>query len=752
MDIFAEIERSIRQRDPEAVLTLLFDANGTKVRPGLATETYLWDFKQGCPSPSKEKAEQIGWSHIASDVLAFHNNKGGILIFGIEDQSLKLRGVKARLDGKLFNDQIHRYLSDRVWVEFYRLLIQEDQSYLGMAIIPPRGPLLERFLAPSASTGKGSFSREWSAVRERDSTKMLSKEDADELARSIVVPTLNKIFYIDEPNFRILHPDYDAFVLREGPCRDVEAAMKDPRSSVTAVTGIGGTGKTALATWATVRAYTRREFSFIVSITAKDRELSPAGIRALQPALTSFESLLDTILRVLGFTDSLLGSVEQREADVRTLLENSNGLLFIDNLETVDDARIIRFLDSLPIGVRALTTSRRTSVRVSVHPVPLGPLTDEEAELFIDGLSSRPGSVNLQQLSGPEKVRISRACDGLPLAIKWTLTRSKSAAEAMMMADSITATQKKGEELLEFCFRRVFDDMSGLEKSILEVLSLFQRPLPTEAIVVATGASAQKVADSLDDLLTDSMVASLFEAERNDYCFTLFPVTKAFVSANLNRQPGLADKMRTRLADWFEAKEFNDPTQRLVVREIRQGRTGSESALVDLAIAAEKQNDLTSAQALYEQALTRNASSWKAARSYAEFFRHKKKDISNAIRLYEQAAANAPRKGPDRALIYREWGMLLRDSGDPQATDQAIANFGTALEETPNDVIATHALAHMLMRKGNYVRVKSLLKPLVEHSNSTTRKKTYPILLEAYDQSRDMLEAATLRAKMSRDL
>jgi hypothetical protein len=47
---------------------------------------------------------------------------------------------------------------------------------------------------------------------------------------------------------------------------------------------------------------------------------------------------------------------------VRSLIEKSNGLLFVDNLETVDDARIIQFLDSLPVGVRAITTSRRTSV------------------------------------------------------------------------------------------------------------------------------------------------------------------------------------------------------------------------------------------------------------------------------------------------------------------------------------------------------------------------------------------------------
>ena len=747
MDVFTEIESAIRQRDSEAILTLVFDSKNARVRPGLANETHLWDFKQGCPSPGKDKADQIGWAHIAADVLGFHNNRGGVIIFGVRDRSLTFCGIKTRLDGKLFNDQIRKYLSDRIWVEFYRLTIQPDQSYLGVAIVPPRGPILERFKSPSPVGSKQPFFQGGSAFREHDSTKLLTEEAANAIARTIAEPLLGKSFYVDEPNFRLLQPEYDSFTLREAPCADIESAMRDPRSSVTAVTGIGGTGKTALATWATVRAYERKDYSFIISITAKDRELAPGGIRALQPVLTTFETLLDTILEVLGFQEFLADSVEKRESYVRDLLKDSKGLLFVDNLETVDDARVINFLDSLPVGVGALTTSRRTSVRVSVHPVPLGSMTDEEGSAFIKQLAARPGLAYLQGLAQTEHARISRACDGLPLAIKWTLTRSKSTAEAFAIADSIIATQKHGEELLEFCFRRMFDSMTGLEKSILEVLSLFQQPLPPEALVVSTDTSAHKVTDCIEDLYADSMLNRIFDPSRNDYCFTLFPVTRAFVNTSLNKQPGTADRMRKRLADWFEAKDVLDNEQRLAVREIRQGKGGSESALVDLALAAERRNDLDAAESLYSQARSRNPNSWKAARAHGEFFRHKRADLTNALRAYEQAAANAPNKGSDRALIFREWGILLRDSGDANATDKAIDNFEIALKETPSDVIAKHALAHMLTRKGGFGRVKTLLQPLMEHPSPTTRKKTYSMLLEAYERSGDILEAATLKSK-----
>jgi hypothetical protein len=145
---------------------------------------------------------------------------------------------------------------------------------------------------------------------------------------------------------------------------------------VAAVIGIGGAGKTALATWAVSRAYDRGDFEFITSITAKDRELTPRGIRALEPSLTSFETLLDSVLETLGFAEIKAKDIDSKESEVHSLIENSQGLIYVDNLETVSDARIIEFLDTLPVGVRAIITSRRAKVRVSVHPVDLEPLTE----------------------------------------------------------------------------------------------------------------------------------------------------------------------------------------------------------------------------------------------------------------------------------------------------------------------------------------------------------------------------------------
>jgi hypothetical protein len=126
----------IANRDPGSILELMFEQDPVRVRRGFFTEDELWDYKQDIPSPSK--GNEIQWAGIAADVLAFHNHKGGVLIFGIRNSDFRFTGATSAIDTKLFNDKIRRYVEDRFLVSFSREAIQFDQRYLGLAVIPPR--------------------------------------------------------------------------------------------------------------------------------------------------------------------------------------------------------------------------------------------------------------------------------------------------------------------------------------------------------------------------------------------------------------------------------------------------------------------------------------------------------------------------------------------------------------------------------------------------------------------------------------
>ena len=734
----------MRARDAGAICGLLFEGSPPTLRQGAKTETELWDYKGDVPKTPLE------WASIARHALAFHNNRGGVIVFGVRDRDFSYAGASVRIDSKVFNDKIRRYLGDTFWADFHREAISADQRYLGIAIIPPRGGQLGYFLSDAPDVdGRREFERGQSALRVGDSSHVLTAREALKHQTSLSVNLAGSLYAVDEPFFRIPALETHHFIERPTLNRAIASALVDPRTSVTSLTGVGGSGKTTLATWAALQSYDLETFDFVVSVTAKDRELAPEGIRSLQPGLTTYDTLLDAICDVLGFPDLKREPEEKRSAELSQLLESSNGLLYVDNLETVDDPRVIEFLDDLPIGVRALVTSRRAKVRVSVRPVEVGALSLKEAIELVRSLRDAPGLGYVADLTKPEMERITEACDALPLALRWTLLRAGNAPEAIRRAENLRDSGARGDsELLEFSFRRVFENMTDIEQAVMRTLSIFQEASPSEVLVAGTGSHGYAVVDALDDLVTDSLVHRLFDSDRNDYVYALAPLTRSFVLQELRDSQGAERQIRQRLTSWFEASDVRDPDDRIVVRELRQGREAPEAALLDLAVAAQRRGDKWTAEDMFSQAIARNPASWRAARLYAEFERHVNRNITRALELYEQAAFNSPARGSDRALIYREWGMLLRDSGAPDATNAAIEKFELALKETPNDVMLVHALASMYDRKGVYTKVISLLEPLRRHRSPKTRELALTLLLRAYDRTTALLEAAEVRAEL----
>jgi hypothetical protein len=79
----------------------------------------------------------------------------------------------------------------------------------------------------------------------------------------------------------------------------------------------------------------------------------------------------------------------------------------------------------------------------------------------------------------------------------------------------------------------------------------------------------------------------------------LLPITRSFVRTQMAKEAGLEEQVRTKLSDYFEASDVTAPKEKIVVREICQGKGSAEAALVDLALAAQRRSDFKSAKALF---------------------------------------------------------------------------------------------------------------------------------------------------------
>ena len=177
---------------------------------------------------------------------------------------------------------------------------------------------------------------------------------------------------------------------------------------------------------------------------------------------------------------------------------------------------------------------------------------------------------------------------------------------------------------------------------------------------------------------------------------------------------------------------------------IRQGKRDVDTILVDVAKEIRSEGKLNEAEKLLTQAVQRNSGSWRAARELGDFYKHEKK-ITPALQYYERAAHLSPKKGKDRALIYREYGILLRDAGTPDALTKATEALETALIETPNDPVCTFVLGQVLCRRGMFTKAVPFLEKLSVSDDLKSRMNVYPLLKKCYDKSGDMLAISKLK-------
>lgn len=163
-------------------------------------------------------------------------------------------------------------------------------------------------------------------------------------------------------------PDGHALVGREAEERRVREVLRPyPHSQHPALTidGVGGVGKTALAK-RIAYDYVARGFSggdsffAVVWTSAKANALEDAGIQQRSPTLRNLQDIYSAIAMTVRRPDILAAQPESHDRLIRELLSDHDKrvLLIVDNLETVDDQRVIAFLRDLPAPTKVIVTTR----------------------------------------------------------------------------------------------------------------------------------------------------------------------------------------------------------------------------------------------------------------------------------------------------------------------------------------------------------------------------------------------------------
>ncbi len=356
-----------------------------------------------------------------------------------------------------------------------------------------------------------------------------------------------------------------SFIGRESEVAEVEAALRAHR--LVTLTGVGGVGKTRLAT----------------EVAARLSDEFPDGVWLFElAAVTDPAAVPDAVAAVLGITQQPGMSVSD---SVAAALEGRLRLLVIDNCEHVRDAAadLVEAILAHSATVKILATSRE-GLGVADEQLWLVPSLDVDAGTDSSAVSlfvERAHSVAQRfSLAGNDEttavVEICQRLDGIPLAIELAASRmaSMTASEVRDRLDHrfrLLVGSRRGlarHQTLRHAVAWSYDLLDDAEKVLLERCSVFAGGFDLESACAVAGfddLDEYAVLDLLDALVRKSLLVADRSSGRTR--FSMVETIRQFAEEQLVAR-GVADEVRAAHARYFAGREadvlalWDSPRQR----------------------------------------------------------------------------------------------------------------------------------------------------------------------------------------------
>jgi predicted ATPase/class 3 adenylate cyclase len=348
-----------------------------------------------------------------------------------------------------------------------------------------------------------------------------------------------------------------SFIGRESEVAEVEAALRAHR--LVTLTGVGGVGKTRLAT----------------EVAARLVDGFPDGVWFFElAAVTDPASVPDAVAAVLGITQQPGMSVSD---SVAAALEGRLRLLVVDNCEHVVDsvADLVEAILAASATVKVLATSRE-GICVADEKLWRVPSLDVGAavELFVERAQSVTSGLLADETTAVEGV--CRRLDGIPLAIELAASRmaSMTAAEVRDRLDDrfkLLVGSRRGLERHQTLRQAVawsYDLLDDSQKALLERCSVFAGGFDIQSACAVAGfddIDDYAVLDLLDALIRKSLLVADRSSGRTR--FSMVETIRQFAEEQLVAS-GAATEVRTAHARYFAGREadilalWDSPRQR----------------------------------------------------------------------------------------------------------------------------------------------------------------------------------------------
>lgn len=348
----------------------------------------------------------------------------------------------------------------------------------------------------------------------------------------LALPAPKKVYH------NLPRPDYERFVGRKAELKQVrQLLLPQTRHFVVTIDGIGGIGKSALAlevAHSYLRHYDRlpetERFEAIIWTSAKQTVLTGEGIMLRSQSLRTLDDIYTTIAITLEREDIPRARIEEQDELVRQALTRQRTLLVVDNLETVDDERVLAFIREAPAPTKVIVTTRH---RLDIaYPVRLVGMEEADALTLTADEAKKKGVT----LNDDAARRLYQRTGGVPLAIVWSVAQMGFGygVEAVL-----TRLGQPNNDIAKFCFEGAVERIKGKPAyKLLLALSLFATDASREALGVVTNLPELDRDEGLVELEKLSLV------NKKGGRFELLPLTRVYSEGELRKDSKLENIFR----------------------------------------------------------------------------------------------------------------------------------------------------------------------------------------------------------------
>ena len=336
------------------------------------------------------------------------------------------------------------------------------------------------------------------------------------------------------------------FVGREEEIRTIlQSLQPNSRTFIVGIEGIGGVGKSTLATEVSYRCIENDLFESVIWISAKESVLTLHGIEPIIPEAKTLSDILITIGTSLR--NPTIGNLSMQDQIKRAynLLARQTTLLVLDNFESLsknEQRDILDFLRRSPITLKVAITSRE---RVSEGQIiRLQGLSFEESNALLEW-DAQQKNIHLTKDQNKYLVELT---GGLPLALLWVQ------GQIAVLGYSVTQVLDKLSldteiPILQYCFNHSWNLLRhNNEKKILFVLALLPEAVSRTALKEISGIED---ADNFDNSISDLLQLSLIDHETDRDYFSILPLTRRFIRTQFAGDRKFIKQAELKIAQYY---------------------------------------------------------------------------------------------------------------------------------------------------------------------------------------------------------